>query len=369
MRVISRAIIYENPLPQLRSRHAFFPGTCVLGDGAILAASVIGEALESVDSATRLFISRDGARSFSEYHPSPICSRFPGKPVSSYAKPTALGGGKLVLFGYAMLREDPELPLCNPATGGILPSAVFFCCSDDWGCTWGEPREVPCRWGRHVEASAPLLVLPGGDWVTPIAGFPDWDGALAGRHGGRLLRSRDNGSSWDDETVTMAFEQDSVACYEQRLCRLEASGNLVCIAWNQDLRTDTPLPNHFTISADGGRTFSKPRPTGVRGQSSSVCPIGSDRLLALHAVRRDTERPGIYAYTVNLQHGEWDIESELLVWEPPTPVMRNRGMPDVFAYLQFGQPGAVRLNSDEVLMTHWYIENGQGRTMCTRIAL
>ncbi len=369
MKVLSSSVIYENPLPQLRSRHAYFPNACVLPDGAVLAASAVGEAFESVDSATRLFVSRDGGRSFSEFHSRPADAGFWDVPASIYGKLTPLGGENLILFGYAVLREDPELPIGNPATGGTLPSAVFFCRSGDGGRTWNQPREVPCRWGRHVEASAPLLALPGGDWITPIAGFPDWDGSFAGRHGGRLLRSRDEGASWDDGTVCMAFENENISCYEQRICRLAASGRIVCIAWNQDLRTDEALPNHYTISEDGGHTFSRPLSTGIRGQTASVCAVGGDLLLALHALRRGTDRPGVYAYLVNLANGGWDIEDELLVWEPQTPVLRDGRMADVFAYLRFGQPGAVLLRPGEALMTHWSIENGQGRTLCTRIAL
>ena len=50
MKVINSSIIYENPLPQLRSRHSFFPNITELNDGRLAAAFVIGEAFESIDS-------------------------------------------------------------------------------------------------------------------------------------------------------------------------------------------------------------------------------------------------------------------------------------------------------------------------------
>ena len=37
---------------------------------------------------------------------------------------------------------------------------------------------------------------------------------------------------------------------------------------------------------------------------------GGEKLLALHAKRRDTDRPGIYGYIVDLSGGNWNIEEE-----------------------------------------------------------
>ena len=38
MKVISSSIIYDNPLPQLRSRQAAFPNIAELGDGTLVAS-------------------------------------------------------------------------------------------------------------------------------------------------------------------------------------------------------------------------------------------------------------------------------------------------------------------------------------------
>ena len=41
MKVISTNTVYENPLPQLRSRQAFFPWLCEKKDGEIVASFAI----------------------------------------------------------------------------------------------------------------------------------------------------------------------------------------------------------------------------------------------------------------------------------------------------------------------------------------
>ena len=179
---------------------------------------------------------------------------------------------------------------------------------------------------------------------------------MSSRLCGRLLRSTDEGKTWNDDTVCMEFDGNIVTCYEQRVCQLE-SGNIVVIGWNENTQTGERMNNHYTISYDNGLTFSKPIDTGVRGQASSVCAIGGEKLLALHAIRRDTDEPGIYGYIVYLSDGKWNILEEKLIWAPNAPVMKNSKMAEIFAFLKFGQPGAIKLMDGDILMTHWFAED------------
>ncbi|MDO5553861.1 MAG: sialidase family protein [Planctomycetia bacterium] len=358
-------ILWTNPQPLLRSLHSYFPGVCELDNGELLASHFLCSAFESVDGTARLSRSRDKGQTWELLPPIYDKSRLT-PPRSDTMKPTNAGGGNILLFGYEFFREDPELPMGNPETGGVLDDRIILARSADHGSTWTQPEEVPCRWGHHVEASAPLTCLANGDWATPIAPFPDWSGARV-NDGGRLLRSSDRGTTWNDDAVTIAFGPD-VAVYEQRLCQLEKSGRLVVIAWNENLKTGERMNNHYVISDDNGKTFSKPQDTGVRGQASSVCALDNDRLLALHAKRRDTDRPGIYGYVVNLKNNRWDIEKEGLLWEPDTPITRSRHAAEIFAFLKFGQPSAVRLADGSILVTFWCVDRqGQGMTNVLRL--
>ncbi|NLM78664.1 MAG: exo-alpha-sialidase [Ruminococcaceae bacterium] len=367
MKQLFSTIIYENPLPQLRSIISAFPNLCELADGSILAAHQMGEAFESVDGAAYLSRSCDGGKTWSEPWRA-FDETQQDAPMSGSGKLTLLPDGRLMLLGYAFFRENPDLPIGNPQTGGLLDDQVFWSVSEDQGRTWSRQNMVSCTWGPHVEASAPLSVLQNGHWATPITGFPDWDGNMTDRLCGRLLYSHDQGKTWHDDVVCMAFPGDSVTCYEQRMCELE-DGTLVVIGWNEDIKTGERLNNHVTISKDHGKTFSAPLDTGIRGQASSVCALGGMRLLALHAIRRDTDRPGIYAYLVDLSDGTWKIEEETVVWEPQTPVLKNSKMAEVFAFLKFGQPSAILLKNGDLLMSHWLCEEGCYKTCATRIQL
>ena len=353
--------IWTNPNPILNSRHSYFPYACELDDGTLLAAHVVAEAFESVNSTTRLSKSADHGRTWILLPPFYDKSTY-SVPTSDSLKPTNLGNGNLLLFGYEFFRGDPESTIGNPLTGGLLDARIILLRSSDNGASWTGAEEVPCVWGRHAEASSPILVLKNGDWVSPIAEFSKWDGSYSVPYKGRLLRSSDRGRTWNDDAVTMSVGEN-VSVYEQRVCQLEKSGDLVAISWNEDLKTGERLNNHYAVSKDNGITFEGPFDTGIRGQASSVCAIGGDRLLALHAKRRDTDKPGIYAYIVNLENGKWVIESEALIWEPAFPIMKTTNMAEIFSFLKFGQPGARLLSDGTILTTHWTIENGQGRTI------
>ena len=367
MKIIHSSVIYENPLPQLRSRHSFFPFACQCSDGSILALHAIGQAFESVDSTTCCSRSIDGGKTWSE--PKPILDKSAWDvPLSDYLKPTLLPDGRLCAFGYGYPRPNPEFPLGNPETGGLLDDEILLTFSHDNGQTWEKPQVIPCAWGRHAEASAPITVLQDGSWITPITGFPDWAGNATGRMCGRALKSNDGGRSWNDDAVCMQFPGDATTCYEQRMCQLD-SGTVVCIGWNEDTISGQRLCNHFTLSHDNGKTWTQPRSTGILGQASSLCAIGDEKLLALHAVRRDTERPGIYACIVDLSEGNWNIEETAVVWEPVLPLTKDTRMAEIFSFLKFGQPGAIRLSDGDILMTHWCAQEGQYKTVATRIRL
>ena len=368
IKIESLNIIYENPNPILRSIQSLFPNLCPIGDGNILAAHVLGEAFEAVNLTTNISISRDNGKTFELfskiYNKSTLSFQ-----VSDSIKLSYLGDNKVMAFGYAFDRKDENLTLGNPATGGLLDSNVILSISSDGGKTWSKPQILNSSFGTHIEASAPVTILKNGSYVTPVTNFPSWDGSLKEKMKGRLFRSDDKGKTWNDNTICMDFVNEEITCYEQRLCQLEKSDAVVVIGWNENVKTGKNLENHFTISYDNGLTFSAPKSTGIKGQATGICAIGQDRVFATHAIRRDTENPGIYGYIVNLCDGKWNIEEEILLWKPSIPLTRLKGVSDVFAYTKFGQPLAVKISENNYLVSFWAAEEGVYRTYCLEVTI
>lgn len=277
-------------------------------------------------------------------------------PVNECCKITNLGHGRIIAFGYSFARPDPTLPQGNPETGGLLPDEVFYAVSEDNGKTFGKRNPVPEHWQGHTEASGQLVRLPDGALAAPITGFLKWDGKRAGRNCGRLLVTKDEGKTWNDETVCMEFPGDSVTCYEQRICVLE-SGTIINIGWNEDL-VKGRLPNHITYSEDNGKTFSSPVSTGIMGQASSVTALGGEKFAAIISRRRDTEEPGIYAYVVDFSDKKWNVIDEEKLWGP-SMMTRAEGMAEIFAFLKFGQPSLFAAKNGKKYLVFWYAKEGQ----------
>ena len=358
--------IFTNPLPQLRSRQSMFPFLCEFPDGTIGATCAIGEALESVDGATYFLTSNDKGRTWSK----PVKMHDTTKykfPLTDYCKATVLKDGTLICFGYAYVRKDPELPVCNPENGGSLESLTFCSFSKDNGKTWSEFNIINSPW-FSTEASAPVIELKDGTLITPIAPFSNWDGSYDSKLCGRAARSTDGGKTWNCDSICMDFGDKKFTCFEQRMCELE-SGAIICIGWNEHVETGERIPNHYTVSYDKGVTWSEPISTGVMGQASSVCSLGGEKFLSLHAIRRDTNRPGILACVVDFSDKTYKIIQKELIWEPKTAIVKSDKMAEIFSCLKFGQPGAICLKDGNVLMSFWEVEEGQYSTRCALIEL
>ena len=93
------------------------------------------------------------------------------------------------------------------------------------------------------------------------------------------------------------------------------------------------------------------------------------KVLTLHSVRRDTDRPGIYACIAETAGGKFVILERHLIWEPETPILKDSKMAAIFSFLKFGQPSAIKLQSGDFLMTHWYCKDGIYKTCATRFQL
>ena len=75
------------------------------------------------------------------------------------------------------------------------------------------------------------------------------------------------------------------------------------------------------------------------------------------------------ALHIDFSDKQWNIIESEIIWEPTTPIVKDTKMAEVFSYLKFGQPGAIKLNDNSILMSHWYADNGQYKTIATKIKI
>ncbi len=362
--VEAEGLIYSNPLPQLRSRKAYFPHLSPLPGGGFLASFTLGEAMESVDQVTVLYRSDPAGLTWQE-DGCIIAPSLRGQ-FSDTAKVTVLPDGSCIALGYRFDRSDPALPIGNPLTGGLLADEVFICRRQAGSSSWSPPQPVPTSFKGPVEASAPLTRLSSGALAAPIANFLNWQGEAKEDLCGRLLISHD-GQRWSDDTVTMRFPGGRTAIWEQRMCEY-LPDHLAVIAWVENLQSGEALRNQIALSTDGGHSFAPPLDTGIPGQASGITALGHGKVLTLHAMRRQTQEPGILALVADLSDGSWKELSRTQIWHAPK-LPPNSALPGVFSAVRFGQPSALVQEDGQLLVSYWCEENGESNIRWIRLRL
>jgi len=372
LRVLEEGIVYGSENPKTGDKSATMPFFCELEDGTILSAQIIASYFDAPDSKGFVLRSSDGGKTYCCPEESPFdlseAEKMFGGPVQACFKVASDGGDHVIAIGYGFVRNKGEsVDLANVQTGGLLDCPAFFTESFDGGKTFTPSKTIDSHWGYHTEASAPLYVLKNGDYITPIAPMPDWEGCYKNPIHGRLLRSTDKGKTWNDDAVTMDFGPDTTV-WEQRLA-ITDSGKIVDVAWNENLKTGEIYNNHIAISTDNGKTFGPAIDTGIKGQATGICALGGEKVLALHSMRKNADRYGVLACIANVANGKWEVEHTEYIWEPRFAMTKVDGSLGVFDMLRFGQPSAIRLQDGTILYTQWLMENDVCRTIWIRFAI
>lgn len=371
LRMLEQGIVYGSENPQKGDRSGYMPFFCEMEDGTLLSAQILASYFDAPDGEGYVLRSADGGKTFTGAEKSPFdlseVEKFFGADTQACFKVATDGGDHVIAIGYGFVRNHGRTTIGNPETGGVMDCPALFAESFDGGKTFTPCVPVDSAWGYHTEASAPLYVLGNGDYVTPIAAMPDWDGKFATPQCGRLLRSEDKGKTWDDSTVTMDFGPDTTV-WEQRFAVTD-SGKIVDVAWNENLKTGELYNNHISISTDNGKTFGAAIDTGVRGQATGICALGGELVLTLHSMRKHVDRFGVLACIVDVSENSWKPVWSDYIWEPRFAMKKVEGNLGVFNALRFGQPSAIRLKDGTILYTQWLMENEVCRTIWIRFAL
>ena len=360
--VIDHHLVYENPIPQIRSRHGYFPGLVKLPSGDLLGLFALGEAMDATNLATVATRSRDQGRSWDFEGPirqRPEEQRF----NSDFFKPTVLSDGTLIAMGYCFHRTGQDQLVSNPETDGVRNGDNLVSFSSNDGHSWSAFEVIPRSHPELVEVSGPCVELSDGTILAAGSLFPMWDGTHPSGCVGVLLRSTDKGKTWDDDTLFYEGQLEGFAPSESRLCEMQ-DGRIVAIFWTTNHVAGENLPNHLTVSHDGGRNWSEPIDTGVWAQSSSLMYLGGDLLLSIHCHRE--REVGLYVRVVDFANDRWQVIEEANIWDK-TQASKVASYGDMAIQLKFGQASLLRLDNGEILATHWAIENGQGRILTHRL--
>ena len=352
---LSTGVLYKNPKPHVKSIHAYFPSVVAMPGGEMLATYVRGEAFEATNLRTHVARSGDGGQTWQDEG-----LIYPGRAdrlMSDGGKMSIAPDGELVVNLVRHDRTDhPDDGLTNPANMGFVPTEVLITRSADGGRTWSEPALIePPLAGPSFELCSPVTFLRDGRWLLPTSTWMDWEGRLP--NGNRMVAfvSADRGKTWPQYLDVMHSPADNLIFWESKIVQL-SDGRLLAVAWCYDRQSNADRPNQYTISGDGGATWTPPQSTGLSGQTLTPCRLPDDRVLCVY---RRMDQPGLWANVSHLEGDRWVNDGCQPLWGHRSPEGQTKleeQMVDTFHGLKFGAPSVISLANGSVFVAFWCYE-------------
>jgi hypothetical protein len=352
---LQTGILYRNPKPHVCSIHGYFPSVAVLPNGEMLATVVLGEAFEAVNLNTHLFRSTDEGESWQDE--GPLYEGAPNRLTSNCARLTALSDNNLAVF---MIRHDrtdySNEGLTNPKTIGFVPTELLLLKTQNGGKTWTKPDPIkPPLVGPAFEMCCPITVLSDGRWLIPTQTWPGWDGDCPNGIRMVALVSHDQGRTWPEYLDVMREQTGKIFFWESKILEM-SDGRLLAVAWAYDDIAKSDRPNQYSISNDGGRTWSSPTSTGLQGQTLTPIMLEDGRILCVY---RRMDKPGLWANLSRLDGNHWVNETELPLWGQQSAGLTasTEDMSHNFNVLRFGAPCLTHLKNGTIFVAFWCYED------------
>jgi len=355
IRCLDTGLIYRNPKPHVRSVHAYFPSVAFMANGEMLAGIVLGEAFEAVNLQTHFCRSSDGGKTW-RLEMALDCS-VPGRLTSNAARITALPDGGMLAFIIRSDRTDhPDQGLGNPANLGFVPTDLLLARSGDFGQTWSRPQQFqPPLVGPSFELCCPIIPLRDGRLILPTETWHGWDGYCPNGIKMVAFVSHDLGRTWPEYMDVMQEPAGKVFFWESKIAELP-DGRLLAVAWVYDDNAKQDRPNHYALSADGGKSWTPPASTGLQGQTLTPLVLEDGRILSIY---RRVDKPGLWANVSSLKGARWVNETELPLWGHQAQGLTSAtaNMVHNFNVLRFGAPSLARLSDGAVFVAFWCYED------------
>jgi sialidase-1 len=351
---IRTGLIYRNPKPHVFSKQAYFPSVAVLGNGEMLASFAIGEAFEAANSDTYIVRSKDMGETWSE--PERFLKKDKNTLVSNYARIAAMPDGSVIANVIRSHREShPEDGLANPVNIGFVPTDLMLVRSKDFGKTWEEPELLtPPLAGPSFEMCSPIVHLSNGRWLWPTSTWRGWDGYCPNGMKMGVLVSSDNGKTWPEFIDVMNRSNEKIIFWESKIVEL-SEGVLLAAAWAYDEGQGKDLPDQYTLSHDGGKTWMVPASTNIMGETMAITRTPDGKVLSVY---RRMDKPGLWITIVRIEGDKWINEDEIPLWgvQEKSLTDKSDNMVKDFNELKFGAPCITILPDKTVYIAFWCYE-------------
>lgn len=355
--VSGTGLVYRNPSPHVKSRHAYFPSIVSMGGGKFVASMDIGEAFEAVNARSHVCHSDDNGKTWSV----PVSVLNPDESkfkVSTTMRTSRLPDGSLMGWVTIFDRPDEELGLANPKTDGFVNTTFFTVRSTDGGKTWSKPAPVnmPNPW-KTFETCAPVIAVNEKRWVVPTSPLTTFDGAKPTLPPGLLFASDDAGKTWQEPVVVFDHTPEEYTALEEKITQL-SDGRWLAVCWTIDPRTGGPIANRYAIGDAEARQFSKAQTTGINGETNTVIALENNHVLSVY--RRFDDKPGLWAQLARVDGDKWVAIADQQLWTGMIydPSVTSKATANFMQMkdLRFGYPSLTRTPEGDVMIAFWCVE-------------
>ena len=365
MRIVDSGIISKN-----KNLGAYKPMILPLENDTWLACQNSGKTVSSSDSFIETLISYNAGKnwenngSIHKTHSEKLNWAYRGPQI------TQISDNKLFMratrFDTSKISETFDTNTKSTQTGELIS---YW--SSDLGKSWTEPSvvnivELPSNQFTYNTAGK-VLQINKNLYIYPIeTGKPvGYEGNLDQKAG--IIFSYDQGKSWKDFTV-IADDPTGEHLYWDQTGTILNNGDIYIMFWVHKLNKFEDLTNHYVISKDMGKTWSKPQPTNIQGQACAPIALNDGSVATLYTKRHGKQ--GIYlAMTNDLKN--YDIENEIQIFnEGDEAILGTPIEEDVLSInlaQGFGKPGGTLLKNDQILLYYWGTKNSISQSMWTTV--
>lgn len=358
MKIVDRGTVFDAGSARPEVRFCTFPWPEQLADGQWVVAFRTGSSKDSPDEEVRIMGSTDEGASWT--------LRFEGFGMVGEEGHRIRGGAltehrpNMLIGSFLWIdHSDPTLPLANPETQGILPTAIMVAESADAGRSWSPLREVPVAPHRGNATTGAILHLKDGTLVLPYEAWKAYYDTTYGQHHASLRLSHDGGQSWEGPAIVAHDPDARVLYWDQRLSVSPDDGSLVALLWTHDREAQQDLPMHIAWGSPDAQEWSTPRSTGLDGQIGTPLHLPDGRLFMAYVHRHYP--PSLRALISDDMGTTWNTADELVFYEKEqdeaeSGIGGRRDFGDYWLDMNiwtFGHPGALLLPGGDVLVTYY----------------
>ena len=236
------------------------------------------------------------------------------------------------------------------------------------GEIWSELQslEPPLDWRCFGEPS-PILALSDTRWLLPSLTRLNWQGECPYGLKSFVMISDDAGRTWPRSVDVFNLWSDKIITWEQKQTVLR-DGRILAVTWAFNNDSKENLPNLYTFSEDEGESYGPPLRSPLHGQTCTPLPLADGMVLFVY---RRVDKNGLWAHLAEIKGTEWQTVTDTCLWGSDREAMPGAKDSSIqhMHQLQFGFPQLTLLQSGEIYVVFWAVEDGLSLIRSFRLAV